>query len=611
MKKLSILILLFLSGSVVLAQTAYYEAKTLKAILGDTIANYEYPPQMECAADSTKSACTNYAVVLSILRKYAPENIKNSTNKAVIEYYRNNNPFFSDLPELTHEVSGAKKSGLGGLFSSAISSIGGIDVTTFADGLAQFLVERTKEELNVAFFEKLKRLLEQYPEFAVLFPNTQVFLNNFESWQYANLITSMREAFNKDLNAVLSNLVALRNLKESSCPDKSTSCKNRVNELVKFFHTNEGRVMLAAFQFGNTLQGGQKIPDAISSIASQDFLLGYTHADSNVQRDFRNGIKLLNIVNLSLRSVETSRNYITKTEFQALTKDQTLQRLFLGLFYQQMLTEDLKFTRDDVAVTSILQRMNNLSYYFSLVLEEQEKLDAALDSLKKKRLSDKATPEDYVAVFDASNVLLRTMLNFQVIDSRIPQSPELEKFFSATTSVSEIAHDITAKNYHAAIISILKLFDDQVKQQSTPNPAMDDFKSSFLNYASFGANVVKAESSEDVKKAIKAVALPAGSSSIKKTTDFNIALNAYVGFVYGEDKPSRDKYTVTDANGDKVEVALNGGRALAVYAPIGVTFSKGMLFSKRNPWSISAFISVIDIGGTCRLSVHLGFNKYR
>jgi hypothetical protein len=589
--------LLLITGSAVFSQTIHYEAKTLKSILGDTIADYEYPPDLQCAtADSAKTPCMDYAVVLSILRKYAPMNIRGGTNKAVIEYYRKNNPFFADLPETTQEVSGSGKKGLSGLFSSAVSSIGGIDVTTFADGLAQFLVERTKEELNVAFFEKLKRLLESYPEFSVLFPNTHVFLDNFESWQYANLITVMREAFNKDLNAMLGSMVELRHLDTSSCPKKSKSCRGRVNELANFFATNEGRVILSACQFGNTLQGSEKVPDAINSITSKDFLLGITHNDSIIQRDFRNGIKLLNIINMSLRSVEISRNYITKAEFELLRGDRTLQKLFVGLFYQQVLTEKIVFSRSNVGVTSILERANNLDRFFLLILEEQEKLDAALDNLKKNKLAGKATPEDYVAVFDASNLLLRTMLNFQVIDSRIPVSTELDKFFAVTNSVSQIAHDITAKNYHAAVIAILKLFDDQVKKQPAPNEAMDDFKSSFLNYASFGANVVKAESPEDVKRAIKAIALPAGSSSIKKTTDFNIALNAYVGFVWGEDNPSKDRYTAIDANGDQVEVKLNGGRALAVYAPVGVTFSKGMLFSKRNPWSISAFISVIDIG---------------
>jgi len=36
------------------------------------------------------------------------------------------------------------------------SLIGGLDITNIADGFAKFLVERTKEELATAFFEKFK-----------------------------------------------------------------------------------------------------------------------------------------------------------------------------------------------------------------------------------------------------------------------------------------------------------------------------------------------------------------------------------------------------------------------------------------------------------------------
>ncbi|RAW00849.1 hypothetical protein [Pseudochryseolinea flava] len=594
MKKFKIILLMMMIGTTALCQTLYYEAKTLKRIVGNSIEDYDYPSSIECQASPFSTACGDYAMFLEILRKYAPDSLKKATNKMVIEHYKKTNPFFSALSDPTNEVSGAERKGLGGLLSSAVSSVGGIDVTAFADGLAQFLVERTKEELNVTFFEKLKKLLDDYPEFAVVFPNTQVFLENFESWQYANLITTMREAFHKDLNAILSNLIELRDLKAWSCPEKSKTCKARVEELEKFFATNEGLIMLSAFQFGNALQGNMKMVDAINGISSKEFLLGITNSDSIVQRDFRNSVQLLNIMNMSLRSVEIGRNYISNAEFQELVSDQTLQKLFLGLFYEQVSVANIRFGADNISVASILVRANNLKRYFELILQEQEDFITAVHELQSKKQSGKAVAEDYVAVYDAGNMLLQTILNFQVIDASIPRTTEMDKFFTITNSVSSISHDIVSKNYHAAVVSILKLFDDQVKRQGVAN--LDDFKSSFLNYATFGANVVKSESPEDVKKAIKAVALPAGSSSIKKTTDFNVALNAYVGFVYGEDRPAKDRYTTTDANGNSVDVKLNGGKALAIYAPVGITVSKGMLFSKRNPWSLSAFISMIDVG---------------
>src|SRR5690606_1930335 len=46
-----------------------------------------------------------------------------------------------------------------------IGAIGALDVTAFADGLAQFLIERGNEELNAAFFNRFRNFLDKHPEF--------------------------------------------------------------------------------------------------------------------------------------------------------------------------------------------------------------------------------------------------------------------------------------------------------------------------------------------------------------------------------------------------------------------------------------------------------------
>src|SRR6202012_2278169 len=71
-----------------------------------------------------------------------------------------------------------------------LASLGGIDVTNIADGLAQFLIKRGKDELNVAFFNGMKKFLNAHKECETLFPATTLFLNNIESYKYAELIQS-------------------------------------------------------------------------------------------------------------------------------------------------------------------------------------------------------------------------------------------------------------------------------------------------------------------------------------------------------------------------------------------------------------------------------------
>jgi hypothetical protein len=107
-----------------------------------------------------------------------------------------------------------------------------------------------------------------------------------------------------------------------------------------------------------------------------------------------------------------------------------------------------------------------------------------------------------------------------------------------------------------------------------------------LKYGNFMAAVVKAESPEEVKNAIAATALPAGSSSIKKNSEWNVSLNAYIGGYFGRTFSNNDQI---DGNNSKVGVT----------APVGIAFSKGLGHYKKSGQtigSISLYFTIIDVG---------------
>ena len=82
----------------------------------------------------------------SYLKDYLPEEFRETTQDAdqVFAFF-SGNPFFGK--ELD-EISGASSGFLSGRISNIASSVGNLNVTNFADGLAKFLVARAKEELN-------------------------------------------------------------------------------------------------------------------------------------------------------------------------------------------------------------------------------------------------------------------------------------------------------------------------------------------------------------------------------------------------------------------------------------------------------------------------------
>lgn len=72
---------------------------------------------------------------------------------------------------------------------------------------------------------------------------------------------------------------------------------------------------------------------------------------------------------------------------------------------------------------------------------------------------------------------------------------------------------------------------DVIKMYSEINNSKtsDDFIKKFSKYGTFAANIANAKNSDDIENAIEAIALPSGSSQIKRQSAFNIDLNAYLG----------------------------------------------------------------------------------
>ena len=90
------------------------------------------------------------------------------------------------------------------------NAIGNLNVTSLADGFARFLVKRTKEELNAAFFSKFAELIAkpEYRDAQILFPQTYATLLAIgdEVYNYEAYLNSLRESFVSDLNSLLPNL---------------------------------------------------------------------------------------------------------------------------------------------------------------------------------------------------------------------------------------------------------------------------------------------------------------------------------------------------------------------------------------------------------------------
>jgi hypothetical protein len=523
----------------------------------------------------------------------------------IMQDYITNNKFIGPILKNTPGL-GASLGAPFSFLSKLASSAGSLDVTTFADGLAKFLVERTKEELNEAFFRKFADFLNHYPEFRTLFPYTNTFVNNFNSWEYSNLLNTLREAFDKDIKELLTNFIKLRNLTPADCKETEDEtdcdekwcdgCKDRLTQVHDFFtKTNEGIYILAATRIGGGILQNEKIPDILNAVTQPEFLLGYTNpGNQQLEKDLKNSLQLANIFSLSLKSEETERNYINETQFNALVKDPLLQTMYFGLIYQQVANADIEINHTKIINELTPAKVLGFKNYISNIFTQCKNVQAAYKKLADDRLESKTDlSQDYALIFESTKQLLKATESLDIIHSSLHFPDEITKVFASVSSALQIAHDVAVRNYNAAVVGTLKFLADAVKPYLNEKPQLQEFVSAFLKYGSFASNVVLSKDPAEVKEAIKSFVLPSGSSSLKKHNYFTISLNSYVGFVYGS---SKKDYTTKDVSGQDSTVKLNGGKSIGVYAPVGVGFNFGLGWKYKNPGSLSIYLSLIDIG---------------
>ncbi len=164
------------------------------------------------AGEDFNFGSTQREEVAGVLLHYFPDYKNSFSNLTDMGEALQENPFFRGHVFVTGTEQGDEKLVPAGL-SKATLAVGGMDVTNFALGLSDFLMERTKTELNNVFFVRFREQLnrEEMKDLKILFPATVAVLNLIgdEIYQYDLYLTGLRVAFEKDLNALLKNIPAV------------------------------------------------------------------------------------------------------------------------------------------------------------------------------------------------------------------------------------------------------------------------------------------------------------------------------------------------------------------------------------------------------------------
>jgi len=594
MKKFFTLISIFWILSLIsYSQTPYYDAIFLnKNCISTNDTTFLFNP--ECVSELS-----------AILRNYLPEEIRDDplSESQILEIF-SENPFWGE--QIKEVAIGGVSANDAKFLSSAVSSIGSLDVTNFADGIARFIVARTKQELSTSFFERFKRDLDSIRQIQLLFPATYMALRviDKEIYNYTSYLILLQKSFQKDLTLLIPNI-------ENTIKDKSMN--------IVFNKYPEIRIILLdalylVKEFSGGKHPGEIIHNYISNQANIDSL-------SKVSPNLYPALQALDLFSQSMRSKQVEQYWISPDSLKLLFLDNVTVTLYLGFIYEQasQIEPDITFNQTKFItilenfqtntkpyqdyLTSIISKGSNANYYYKII--------------KDKQLSGKDKPDyqDYYSLYEATLGVLESLVQIPVLSSYELDS-KLGNYFNSARSLGNIYVDIYEKQYTSAVLELSSLYtilisekiqsdiiaisdkiknmpDSAIKEQLKSEKAkLENIQkgvSLILKYGTFAATIAGAENSDEIHAAIEAIALPVGSARIKRESDFNVALNAYCGLFGGMEriKGVDDKYKIN---------------SFGVIVPIGISISSGkskffyLPVNRKGHFSHTLFLSVIDIG---------------
>lgn len=496
----------------------------------------------------------------------------------------NNNPFLKG--KITFIAPNAQSAGTG-RFNSLIKQAGSLDVTNFANALASLLIDRAKEELNLAFFNRLQQFSIKYPEFQTLFPTSYDRLRNLLNVDYPRMLPVLREAFFSDIEQLTYNLEAVLELPKYQALRNNFPEINMAIETLKLIHKLENGATPSEVIVD--------VDDAATNITRGDYW-------ANASLGFKNLVTTVHFTRIfseSLQGDDVTKIWISLTDAKDLVKNENFTRLYLGLLWQKVVKmRELRYYKNKTDFTalqdllasnsnSILLFQNKISQFLSLASQVQHNYN----EIKGLAPGEKPGPEQYYNYINTSLDIIDFGLS---IVKLLDKDLQPDDYLDIARQSNNLYKDIYSKQYTMAVndgFEIIGSIHDLIKTKkddvndANVNIAFNEF-STFVSkakpYVLFIGNVADAKSEEDIKAALNNAILPVGSSSIKKNSANNLSIQAYLGAYYSM---HNDRSDAVRAWSDK----------FGVYGPIGIAYTPGV-FSFGKGGALSLFASVFDLG---------------
>ena len=458
--------------------------------------------------------------------------------------------------------------------SQSVNAIFGgvLSPPVFIDNISQLVSDRFKEELNIAYIQRLRIELEQprFRDVKALLPNAFNTLLNNDPVEYKSFVPTLRSAFALDLAAIPEHL-----------PTVILNNQDQLQNAKSLFAS-----ALSALHIFNNLDDHPA--DIIEELAIQPFLEEWPALNQVLD--------LVSGFSRNFRGVNTLAGWRSLKELSQLQRGQSFE-LFIGL----TLIKERESGIWDAIDSETYQTIKGLLLPDSRPLRKAYQVYDAIGNIQQLVETFNALTTSGLAFNSAQYKtymqrllsLLENSIEWGELLEVIDSEANVRQVIELTSQVFGISEQIADQELDQVVV-----FAISTLQQLFAQADSTDFIRLFSRYANFAVDLINADTSTLALTVLETAALPVQSYRTKRRYPFEVSLNAYPG-LFGaiEFLDERDLETINQNN---VNVVERDQFTFGFTAPIGLafSFSKGQYDLNSSPQyaSSSIFLSLIDVG---------------
>lgn len=501
-------------------------------------------------------------VIVEIIRQYNSCYCKDSTN-LFFDFFRQDNTKSAFEKELKSLVAKPTNPGTHhSMGTSPLAAVSGVDVTKYVQAFADFLRDRIKEEITLAYIDKLKKTFEEKKELQYLLPKTYGIFNNGLKVSIPSLGPAYKAAFAEDMENILLNF---------------ESMVYKLDEYKQIRTDNRFKAFMISYHFADYSAKGYH-PSEILRLLNDKY--GYDKLNTSNQTKVNYSISILNMLSQHLKVAADSSKWVSKNE--PMLVDRNFMIIFFGLLYEKY-PELLTPSGHGSHLYTILQNMLTTNkdkaldkiYNFLILANNIDRRINDFKEMKNGALSAEDKRKQVLSFFLNNADDIGNLIDFSMEISGLASNPDYSDWKKVAKQSVEVAKGIHSNDVGKVAVNSVSLISTVINDSTKLDLIQ---KLSF--YTNFITDMAAADSAQQITKILENYAAPVRSYRINRESNYSFTLATYPGLYFGLERNR-------NVDGGKLKDNVFG-----VTAPIGFALTQGT--KRSESWSI--FLSMVDIG---------------